>query len=98
MNVSLHPQAADDVDEAAAFYATEGSPALAARFISEFKRTAGLIATYPGIGSPRTRGLRGFGMRVFPFTVIYKLESDSDLRILVVKHDKRKPGFGSART
>ena len=39
MRVALHPAAEHDLVEAAAFYEREGSAALAARFVAEFKRT-----------------------------------------------------------
>jgi plasmid stabilization system protein ParE len=38
MKVILHPAAAADVEGAAAFYERTGSPALAAKFVAEFKR------------------------------------------------------------
>ncbi len=33
MNISLHPGAGKDIEEAAEFYRREGSPALAAKFV-----------------------------------------------------------------
>ena len=38
MKVTLHPGAERDIEQAAAFYEREGSAALAARFIAEFKK------------------------------------------------------------
>jgi toxin ParE1/3/4 len=75
----------------------EGSPALAARFVAEFKRMTALLAEQPGIGSPRNRGRRGFAMSIFPFTLIYKVGGE-EIRILVVKHDSRRPGYGRTRS
>jgi len=66
MKVKLHPGAENDIREAAAFYEREGSPVLAARFIAEFKRLASLLIEHPNIGSPRSKGRRGFAMSVFP--------------------------------
>lgn len=96
MKLSVHPVAEQDVAEAAAFYEREGSPALAARFISEFKRIGQLLLERPEIGSPRSRGRRGFQMSTFPYTVIYRAGTDA-LRILVVKHHRRHPGHGGSR-
>jgi toxin ParE1/3/4 len=96
MRIIIHPKALADVDQAANFYAKEGSPALAARFVAEFKRVSALIAGNPGIGSPRGAARRNFGMRVFPYSVIYKASKD-ELQILVVKHDRQRPGFGRGR-
>lgn len=96
MKLTLHPDAEKDLIEAAGFYEKEGSPALAGRFVAEFKRLAALLATHPAIGVPRSRGRRGFSMRSFPYTVIYRAEPHA-LRILVVKHDSRRPGYGGSR-
>ncbi len=96
MKVTLHPGAEKDIEEAAAFYEREGSAILAARFIAEFKRLSRLLVEHPGIGSPRSRGRRGFSMSVFPYTVIYRGNTE-EIRILVVKHDSKRPGYGGAR-
>ena len=97
MKVTLHPGAEKDVQEAAAFYEREGSTAVAARFIAEFKKLASVLVAQPGIGSPRSRGRRGFSMSVFPYTVIYRASSD-EIEVLVVKHDRKHPSHGNART
>lgn len=96
MKVELHPDAVRDLEEAAAFYALEGSPALAARFLAEFERVAGLLLTSPGLGTPRTRGRLGYPTRGFPYTVIFRAVA-TGIRVLVVKHDRRHPGHGASR-
>ena len=70
MKVTLHPAAEQDIEDAANFYEREGTPMLAARFVAEFKRLAALLVEHPEIGSPRSKGRRGFAMSVFPYTVI----------------------------
>lgn len=96
MRVIVHPDAQAELDQAAAFYGREGSVVLAARFVAEFKRVTGLLLAHPGIGAPRSRNRRGFGMNVFPYTVIYQVTDDA-IHVLVVKHDKRRPGHGESR-
>lgn len=96
MKVTLHPAAEQDIQEAAAFYAREGTPIVAARFVAEFKRLAALLLEHPDIGSPRQDGRRGFAMSVFPYTVIYRANTE-DIKILVVKHDRKRPGYGTKR-
>ncbi len=97
MNVTLHPGAEKDIEEAATFYEREGSAVLAARFIAEFKALTRLVIEHPNIGLTRSRGRRGFAMSVFPYTVIYRASADG-IMILVVKHDSKRPGYGGART
>lgn len=96
MKVTLHPAAEQDIHEAAVFYEREGSALVAARFVAEFKRLATLLAEHPDIGSPRSNGRRGFAMSVFPYTVVYRVDGE-EIKILVVKHDSRRPGFGGRR-
>ena len=96
MRITLHPGAEQDIQEAAEFYEREGSPVLAARFVAEFKRLLNLLIEQPGIGSPRAKGKRGFSMSVFPYTVIYRAGAE-EIKVLVVKHDRKRPGYGGAR-
>jgi toxin ParE1/3/4 len=96
VKVSLHPAAESDIEEAAEFYERTGSPALAAKFVAEFKRVANLLLEFPGIGSPRPRGRQGFSMSMFPYTVIYRSSITGNF-VLVVKHDSRRPSYGGSR-
>lgn len=96
MNVTVHPDAERDLVEAASFYEREVSTALAVRFVAEFRRMSRLIAVNPGIGTPRARGRRFFPFRIFPYGVIY-LVRPGDIHILIVRRDRRRPGFGGTR-
>ena len=96
MRVTLHPEAERDIEEAAEFYERQGSAVLAARFIFEFKNLTALLGQQPEIGSPRSAGRRGLCMNVFPYTVIYRASAD-EIKILVVKHDRKRPGYGAPR-
>jgi toxin ParE1/3/4 len=96
VKVALHAGAERDLEEAAAFYEREGSGLLASRFIAEFKRLSTVLSANPEIGSPRSNGRRGFAMSVFPYTVIYRVDP-TEVLVLVVKHDHRRPGFGGKR-
>ena len=97
MRVTLHPGAEADLAEAAGFYETQASPVLAARFVAEFKRVAGLLLDNPGLGSSRSRGRRSYPLRLFPFAVIYR-QIDDGVVILVVRHHRRHPGHGERRS
>ena len=96
MKVTLHPGAQQDLDKAAAFYEREGSSILATKFVAEFKRLSKLLIIHPEIGAPRSKGRRGFTMSVFPHTIIYRASS-TEIRLLVVKHDRKRQGFGGRR-
>ncbi|MBI2398487.1 MAG: type II toxin-antitoxin system RelE/ParE family toxin [Xanthomonadales bacterium] len=96
MKVTLHPKAEQDVAAAAAFYQREGSPALAARFVAEFDRVARLLAASPGLGAPYSDERRMFPTTGFPYAIIYRV-IPGGIRVLVVRHDRRRPGFGQGR-
>lgn len=96
MTITIHPDAEEDVAEAAAFYERKVSPALGARFVAEFKRVAQLVAENPGIGTPRARGRQFFPFKVFPYGVIYVAQANG-IHILVVRRDRRRPSFGGKR-
>jgi plasmid stabilization system protein ParE len=96
MRVFLHPGAENDVEEAASLYEKTGSPALAAKFVAEFKRLSQFLLENPDIGAPRSHGRRSFSMSLFPYSVIYRPRADG-IRVLVVKHDRRRPGHGGSR-
>ena len=96
MRVVLHPGAEQNIADAAAFYEVEGSAALASRFVVEVERVARLLLSNPGLGTPRARGRRGFPTTGFPYTVVYR-QVPEGIVVLVVKHDRRRPGYGGAR-
>ena len=97
MRVIIHPAAERDIEDAAEFYEREGSTALAARLVFELKAVTALLVHQPAISSPRSAGRRGLCMNVFPYTVIYRVTTD-EVKILVVKHDRKRPSYGASRT
>ena len=96
MTYTLHNGAADDLAEAARFYRREGSRALAARFLDEFERIANLLVEHPGIGTPTEDQRSWFPLSGFPYSVIYR-ETETGVRILVLRHQNRDPEYGEQR-
>lgn len=96
MTWSLHPDAEQDIAEALDFYVQEAGAVVAQRFLSEFERVAALLLAHLGFGTPDAKGRRIFPMRVFPYSVVYR-SVGTGIRIIVVRHQHRKPGFGVAR-
>ena len=96
MRVTLHPGAEQDIADAATFYESEASPLLASRFVREVERVFKLLLANPDIGVARARGRRGFPLTGFPYTVVYR-PLPTGIIVLVVKHDRRRPGFGISR-
>jgi plasmid stabilization system protein ParE len=93
---SLHPAAEQDLAEALDFYTEQAGLIVAGRFVTEFERVAELLVRHPDFGTPTTRGRRIFPLQVFPYSVVYR-SLESGIRILVVRHQHRKPSFGGGR-
>ena len=96
MSITLHPGAEIDVAEAVNFYTVEGGRLVAERFLNEFDRVAQMLLHNPGFGTQTTKGRQVYPLRVFPYSVVYRAH-DSGIRILVVRHQHRKPSYGNAR-
>ena len=96
MKATIHPDAEEDIAEAAAFYERDGSPALAARFVAEVKRIVSLVLANPGLGTPRKGGRKFFPARVFPYAIIYR-QTEEGIYVLVLRRHSRRPKFGIGR-
>jgi plasmid stabilization system protein ParE len=93
---SIHRSAAEDLAQATRFYKQEAGAGLARRFLAEFERIARLLEEYPELGTPTADQRRSFLLADFPYSVIYRRDSGG-IRILVVRHQSRDPGFGEGR-
>lgn len=96
MKVSLHPLAAADLAAAAAFYRRNASVRLEARFVTEFERVARLLVERPDLGTPFDLPRRTYPLRHFPYSIVYR-PTDRGIRVLIVRHQRRAPAFGTDR-
>lgn len=96
MSFSLHPGAERDVADALDFYKDHAGPVVAGRFLAEFRRVASLLVEHPQLGTPTTQGRRSFPLRVFPYSIVYR-QLESSIRIVIVRHQHRKPSYGGHR-
>lgn len=96
MTYSLHPGAEHDIAKALDFYSEQAGAVVAEHFLAEFERVAKLLVEYPDLGTPTTRGRRTFPLKVFPYLVVYR-NLESSIRILIVRHQHRKPGYAGSR-
>ncbi len=95
MSVRLLESAQAELDDAIAWYASQ-APGLGDAFLIETLKTLKLIEQYPKAWHPLTQQVRRCRLRRFPYSVIYAQE-DSDLLVLAVAHQHRKPGYWRAR-
>ena len=96
MKLSVSKEAEVELEEAIEFYAKSGGDSLGLSLAAEFERTVSLLQSRPLIGSQWLKGFRKFGLRRFPFSIIY-IVSSAELRVLALAHFRRKPGYWAKR-
>ena len=69
---------------------------MASAFLAEFARVAGLLVGAPGLVTPTESELRVYPLRRFPYSLVYRAMGSS-VRILVVGHQHRRPGYWRGR-
>ena len=97
MKISLNEQAELELVEGAAYYAREAGRELGEAFIAEFDRSAKLLGEYPKLGATWRGRIRRLPLRRVPYSIVYYLR-ESEVRILAIAHQRRRPGFWMGRT
>lgn len=95
MKYELHPEAEQELYEAAARYESE-VPELGFRFADEIERVIQLLLEHPEMGSRLNDELRHFVLRRYPFSVVYAVVSDV-VYVVAVAHGSREPGYWRPR-
>ena len=96
MKVSLASEAEQELAAAARYYATQANIELGEAFLSEFERSALLLAEYPSFGTKWRETTRRLPLRRFPYSVVYVVRN-AEIRILAVAHQRRRPGYWRGR-
>lgn len=94
--IRFHPDALQDAEEAAAWYA-ERSVRAAVRFLDELDRLIDLIHKSPERFPVFDGNLRRAVFRRFPFYIVFRAD-DFNTVVFAVAHGKRRPGFWRPRT
>jgi plasmid stabilization system protein ParE len=93
---SLHPEAEKEIADTIDFYLRNAGLAIAEKFLEEFHRAANFLVENPEAGTPSLRGRRTFPLHLFPHSIVY-VPSHGAIHILVVRHQRRQPGYGAKR-
>jgi plasmid stabilization system protein ParE len=96
MRLVLHPEVHSDVRTVMEYYERVAGPDLADAFYSELRRFMLEAAERPATFSIRDRGLRRANLRRFPYHFLFRIVGDS-VRVLVVRHHRRRPSLGIRR-
>lgn len=96
MKLVIVPAALAELQDAAAYYATQVNVDLARAFVDEFERVARLVSSSPQLGAVFRGNQRRYFLRRFPYSVIYQV-ARNELRVLAIAHQKRRPAYWSGR-
>ena len=96
MRLDLHPKVHPDVHAIMEYYERVASPELADNFYSELRSFMLEAAERPESFSIRERDLRRANLHRFPYHFLFRIVGDS-VRILVVRHHRRRPSLGIRR-
>jgi toxin ParE1/3/4 len=75
----------------------ETEPGLGMRFVSAVEEAAARAVAFPRAGSPNHYNTRRVILKGFPFSLIYRPQSDG-IVVFAVAHHKRRPFYWQART
>lgn len=95
MRVRLHPKARGELREARNWF-DQRSPLSATAFAHAVDNAVSRIAAAPGKYPPAEYGTRKLVLQRFPFNIFY-LADESEVVIVAVAHQKRRPGYWGSR-
>jgi plasmid stabilization system protein ParE len=96
MRLVLHPKVYSDIDEIMEYYERVATRELADDFYSELRYYMQQAAERPESFSIRERDLRRVNLQRFPYHFLFRVVGDV-VRILVVRHHRRRPTVGITR-
>lgn len=96
MGLILHRLIQRDLRNVLDYYRSEGGPDLAQRFYAEFEQVVAAVAANPLRFHPVSETLRRANFRKFPYHLLYRT-SNEDVRVLVLRHHRREPSYGTER-
>ena len=95
MRVEFHPEALEEFEAAARYYASRQS-GLGLRFVASIESALSQIADAPERWRIFEADVRCYLVHVFPYAVLYSIEKDYIL-VNAVMHCHREPGYWRTR-
>lgn len=93
----IHPDAEAELGDAAVYYATHASLAIAEAFLAEYVRVRDLIVENQQFGPHTGEVLRIYHFDRFPYSLVYEEDPDRGPQIYAVAHQRREPGYWAGR-
>jgi plasmid stabilization system protein ParE len=95
MKVRLHPEARAELVQARNWY-YERSPLSSLAFAHAVDQAVSRISTAPNTHPLADQGTHKLVLQRFPFNIFYRV-GETEILIIAVAHQKRKPGYWSSR-
>ncbi|MBN8421538.1 MAG: type II toxin-antitoxin system RelE/ParE family toxin [Verrucomicrobia bacterium] len=95
MKIVYHTSVQKDLNDAWRYYES-ASEGLGGQFFDEFLDVVASIQRNPKHWPPTTKGRRVALFRRFPYKLLYRAQAEQ-IKVLVVRHQKRSPAFGDKR-
>jgi len=96
MNLIYHRGVQRDVSEVIAYYDQAGGPELGDAFFAELTAQVHAAQLQPTKFHPFHGELRRANLSRFPYHFLFRCSGDT-VRILVVRHNRRHPDYGTGR-
>ena len=96
MKVKFLKSAHAEFDAAVDYYADHASERVAEAFLQDALQTRQRLIERPEIGKLISKRLRVLAFRHFPYSLVYRLSSDT-ISIHAVAHQRRRFGYWSGR-
>lgn len=93
MRLVLHPRVYSDIDKIMEYYESVATPELADGFYAELRRSMARAAARPELFPIRQGDIRRVNLKRFPYHFLFRIVGDT-VRVLVVRHHRRRPSFG----
>jgi plasmid stabilization system protein ParE len=92
VKVDFEPAAREEVREAIHWYLIEAGQRQAEALSREIDGKVALLVQHPFIGTPGANKLRRVHLKVFPYTLHYRVEGEV-IRVFAFAHQRRRPGY-----
>lgn len=97
MEVIYHPLVKIDVEEALSYYQSI-SERLGGEFHSELQDAIARLTSSPLKSHIVDNGFRRVNLKRFPYHLVYEVLPNRDqVRVMIIRHNKRNPKFGAGR-
>ncbi len=94
--VVFHPLADQELVDAVAYY-EEQKLGLGLEYLEEVEYAVNLLVRYSEAGSKVRGSIRRLILPKFPYSLLYRVLGNDQIRILAVAHHKRRPQYWSDR-